>query len=403
MPQAFRAAAMGGLSLLTAAVLVAVSPFDQGSAGLKWLFAAGPDWTQVNSFYQDVHTQEVTKGEQPREGLAKLAQFWGAVPEAKRVVLVGNSQTLSTILAPGEAPIPTPEKTYPDLVSECYRQSSHGTILLYRLAAPNISYMEVLWYLHYLVVHPKLKPDAVILQLNYESLRKSGIRDGLLTLLEDKAFEGVVQAIATGQQAFAGVFGKALDRWRAKRRQEEAERATGSISTETDMRSTEGLGVRLENALRRRIALLPGFDRRHELKYSVVNFLYLSRVYFLNLKPTTARSLGGAALAVSRASVEEIAAVSKKNDVRLVILNAAQNPNAVLYRSPDDKRLYDSVLRDLVSRFGIPFYDFEHSIPAPMWGVWIDGPDPIHFGRSGHRRMAQLLIGSRAIETALEK
>jgi len=139
------------------------------------------------------------------------------------------------------------------------------------------------------------------------------------------------------------------------------------------------------------------------LKYSVVNFLYLSRVYFLNLKPTTARSLGGATLAVSRASVEEMAAVCQKNRIRLVILNAAQNPNAVLYKSSDDKRLYDEVIARVVGRFALPFYDFEHSIPADLWGVWIDGPDPIHFGRNAHRRMADLLIESRAIDAALKQ
>jgi hypothetical protein len=32
-----------------------------------------------------------------------------------------------------------------------------------------------------------------------------------------------------------------------------------------------------------------------------------------------------------------------------------------------------------------------------MWGVWIDGPDPIHFGRAGHARMAELLIADGLI------
>lgn len=402
MLQALRAAAVVGLSILAAALLVGVSPFDRASAGLKRLFAAGPDWTQVNSFYRDVHTQEVSKGEQPRDGLAKLAQFWRTIPDSKRVVLVGNSQTLSTILAPGEPPIGTPEKTYPDFLSEHYRKVSNGRVQFYRLAAPNISYMEALWYLHYLVIHPDLKPDVVVLQLNYESLRKSGIRDGMLTLLEDEEFAKVIEQIAGGNQAFSGVFGQAMERWLAMRRQREAAEANSS-STKTGVQSAEGFGNRLENAVRKRVSRLPGLDQRHELKYSVVNFLYLARVYFLNLKPTTARSLGGATLAVSRASVEEIAAECQKNRIRLVILNAAQNPNAVLYKSSDDKRLYDEVIARVVNRFAVPFYDFEHSIPAALWGVWIDGPDPIHFGRNAHRRMADLLIESRAIDAALGK
>jgi len=35
--------------------------------------------------------------------------------------------------------------------------------------------------------------------------------------------------------------------------------------------------------------------------------------------------------------------------------------------------------------------DLENSIPGDMWGVWIDGPDPIHFGRAAHKRMAELM------------
>jgi hypothetical protein len=33
-----------------------------------------------------------------------------------------------------------------------------------------------------------------------------------------------------------------------------------------------------------------------------------------------------------------------------------------------------------------------------MWGSWIDGPDPIHFGRAAHRRLANLMFEQNVIE-----
>jgi hypothetical protein len=36
--------------------------------------------------------------------------------------------------------------------------------------------------------------------------------------------------------------------------------------------------------------------------------------------------------------------------------------------------------------------DLENSIPRDQWGVWIDGPDPIHFGLRGHVQMADVMM-----------
>ena len=47
---------------------------------------------------------------------------------------------------------------------------------------------------------------------------------------------------------------------------------------------------------------------------------------------------------------------------------------------------------------GQAYYDFEDSIPGPMWGVWVDGPDPIHFGRAAHHRLADLMFEQNVIE-----
>ena len=49
----------------------------------------------------------------------------------------------------------------------------------------------------------------------------------------------------------------------------------------------------------------------------------------------------------------------------------------------------------------LQLYDFERSIPNSYWGVWIDGPDPIHFGRNGHSLMAKVIIENEVLDKQL--
>src|SRR5262249_25405980 len=138
---------------------------------------------KVSSVFTDPNTQEVSSGQHPLESLRKLEPSWCKVPKETRYILTGNSQTLSVLLAPSEAPPTEAERTYPDLLLDRLNTagaSVHG----YRLSAPNISYMEVLWYLNYLFVHPCLIPAEFVIQLNFETFRKTGVREGMLELLE---------------------------------------------------------------------------------------------------------------------------------------------------------------------------------------------------------------------------
>ena len=67
-------------------------------------------------------------------------------------------------------------------------------------------------------------------------------------------------------------------------------------------------------------------------------------------------------------------------------------------RQPNEERdKYHRVIADLGRDYAWRSFDFEDSIAKEMWGVWIDGPDPIHFGRAGHRQFAQLLFDAGVI------
>jgi hypothetical protein len=105
----------------------------------------------VNPAQEDAKVTSVSAGQHPLESLRKLESSWCNVPKATRYILSGNSQTFTVLLAPSEAVLTETDRTYPDLLLD--RLNATGaSVYGYRLSAPNISYMEVLWYLNYLLV-----------------------------------------------------------------------------------------------------------------------------------------------------------------------------------------------------------------------------------------------------------
>ena len=395
------------LSLLLAGGALRWNPFLHASNGLASIFAAGPDWAQISLLYKDPKTQEVTNGENPAPGLEELTHWWGAAePGAKRIFLMGNSQTYTVLLAPGEFPLTVPEKTYPDLLADFYRQKNGNPIHLYRLSAPNISYMEMLWYLTYMTQSPELKPSAVLLQVNYEEFRKTGIRSGLLTLLPDPKFYAAIRKLAENEKPYSGIFKEALSEYdrqlaAAHRGGNPAAGAMGA-STHTGIAQSNGWGNLLETKLRATLEQSATFRERHNLKTGLLNFLYLCRVYFLHIKPTTPRSLGPAQLAAASSSLDEIAQLCAQNQIKLAIFNAPQNPLTPLYKTAADRATYERTIRELALRRQLRFYDFESAVPGPYWGVWIDGPDPIHIGRAAHQILAEKIEQSRILEEITE-
>ena len=293
------------------------------------------------------------------------------------------------LLAPSEALPTETDRTYPDLLLDRLNAagaSVHG----YRLSAPNISYMEVLWYLNYLLVHHCLIPGEFVIQLNFETFRKTGVREGMLELLEDPDFASAVEQEARSNAPYASTFQQAIDQYDSRIAKQKGSQ-TSSIS-KTGVTEAWGVGSALETNVRAALDRLSLFRSRGELKSELLDFLYLARVNLLGITPTTKRSLGGAPLTANVSSLERIGELCRRNGIRLVFFNAPQNPNAPLYRTPADREQYQEIISRLARQFGQAYFDFENSIPAPLWGVWIDGPDPIHFGRAAHRRLADLMF-----------
>jgi hypothetical protein len=307
---------------------------------------------------------------------------------------------LSIVLAPDEKPVREAEKTYSDLLADYYHHANKNDLLCYKLSAPNISYPEALLYVYFLVTNQQLRPAAVILQLNYESFRKTGVRDGMLELLSDPAFKKVIEHVATSNEAFAGTFQQALARFEQLRvRSGDKPGETGEASPARKVQNTGislsyGFGNRMETDFRAELERFSWFRQRHEVKGSFLDLLYLSRVYLLRVKPSTPRPLGGAPLDISRSALARIADLCKQSGTKLILFNAPQNPSSPLYRTEKDRKTYVDATSIFAAGHHLPFYDFENSIPQPYWGVWVDGPDPIHFGRKGHHAMSELFIRS---------
>ena len=90
----------------------------------------------------------------------------------------------------------------------------------------------------------------------------------------------------------------------------------------------------------------------------------------------------------------ELPEVCRRAGIRLIFFEAPINPAVPLYLTREDDRQYHEFTRALAWRFGLPIFDFEHSVPGKEWGKSLNVPDPLHLGRAGHRRLADLLIAA---------
>jgi len=372
--------------------LLALDPMKAVRARLADTGIGRPD-AAVDNLYVDPLTQEPTNGAHALGSLRTLEPAWCDATERTRFVLMGNSQTLAIILSPSERRVAPPEKTYPDLLLDMLHGSG-ASVRGYRLSAPNISYSEALWYLEYLLSHRCLRPTDLILQLNFETFRKTGIRDGMLELLDDPAFAAAVESDAASPTPYGAAVHQAIERYRTRLASTKGAGAEGVAASATGVAQARGLGGVFETRVRSLLDRSATFRSRSVFKGDLVGSLYLARIRLLNITTTSKRSVGAATMALSVSAIERIGELCRANGIRLTLFNAPQNPLVPLYQADRDRDEYHRVIADLERRLASRAFDFEDAIPKDMWGVWIDGPDPIHLGRAGHQRFAELLFAA---------
>jgi len=385
--QAFSAVA---LAMILLAVLLAWDPVGQIRNAIEKSGPSRQD-ARVSSYFTDPETQEVSNGQHPLASLRYLEPQWCGKPGEPHYVISGNSQTLTVVLAPSESPSPEPDRTYPDYLLERLTASGFAG-RGYRLSAPNLSYVEVLWYLTYLIAHPCLTPSEFVVQLNFETFRKSGVREGMLELLDDPKFAAAIAQESRAPAAYSGALQQALDKYKSRLAKQTGAQTGAASTSGTGLVESVGLGGLIESRVRGALDQVPAFKSRARDKAELLDILYLMRVNLLGITPTTKRSLGGGTLTANISSLKRIGEICHSAGIRLVFFNAPQNPNAPLYRTAADREQYEQIVTQLSHDEAQAYFDFESSIPGPLWGVWVDGPDPIHFGHAAHRRFADMLF-----------
>ncbi len=368
------------LSLL--AILFAARPFDRVNALLDLAFGAPPAWTQIQEHrFHDSRFQLSGEQGEAIDNYRVLADYWSAHPQARRIVFIGNSQMMTETLADGEPPPTGSEKTWVDHLSTTYRPPDHPA-LLYRLSNVGMSYVEALWHLTFLLQTPEIKPGLLVVQCNYQAFALTDIREEINHMLKEPRFRAGIQAIAAEGAPYSGAFAEALTRFKNQE-------TLSAGSTQNAEAATPG--DRIEKSTREFLNKIPAFAGRDAQKVDFMEMMFRLRVYLLQIKSTTSRSIGGVRLARSRAALERIAELCRKNNIRLALFHAPVNPAVKLYATEADRHSYTAFVSSLASKYNLPLYDFEHAIPAVEWGRYLNGPDPLHMGRQAHLRMAQLM------------
>jgi hypothetical protein len=124
--------------------------------------------------------------------------------------------------------------------------------------------------------------------------------------------------------------------------------------------------------------------------------LYRIRLYLLRVTPGSARSISGVRLLRSRSCVEAVARLCRENHVRLMLFHTPLNPKVKLYLTAHDKQAHYDFVRGLAARYQLPVGEFEETIPRQYWGRILNGPDPLHLGRTGHKMLAELILDMMA-------
>jgi hypothetical protein len=391
MRSVFKSALVIVLTVLVLLFLLSHDPFALAIAGLDRAFGAPPAWTQVDNLYRNPRTQDVSHAEDAGASMEVLAGYWRQHPDEPKVLFIGNSQMMTISLAPGEGPSSAPEKTYVDLVTE---QLEEKHVLGYRLSAAGLSYPEAFWYLTFISQRPELRPSEIVLQMNYQAFWQGGIRSSMLPMLRDQGFRSRISALANSGQPYADTFQQALVAYSAQPQAGDAGQgnASAAAATVAKFSGSSSLGYRLESVVRDRFDGWGLGQHQAAEQESFTQMLYRSRLYLLHLKPSTARSIDGTRLQISRATVMGIAELCYRQSIPLVLFNAPVNPGVALYRTTADRDSYHGFVRSLAQKYELQLLDFEDAIPSQYWGHLLNGPDPLHMGRAGHRELAKQVL-----------
>jgi hypothetical protein len=304
------------------------------------------------------------------------------LPPASRrqVVFFGNSQQYTASLPRGAAIVPD---HFVEITSELFETRlearAPGGFAVYNAAAANQNFIETLWQgLYWFKVAP-VKPSVLIIQASFDTFRKTGVRPGFQTLLEDPTFTAALDAWAAPgekERPYLAEMAKAREEYEARKKELTA--------------ATKEEAWTLEGSLRKGLEHVPLYRRREEYKNNMLVCLYLTRVLVFKISPTTRRHITGTPLLDNFTALTDLVRLAKSSGASVFIYNAPVNPRVSMFFQ-EEYDAYLTRLGALAEAESAGFVDLANLVPSDEWGYWVDGPDPIHFDEQGHKTLADRL------------
>jgi hypothetical protein len=326
----------------------------------------------------------------PRHGddLARtLAELAPARQAGKKwIVVFGNSQQYTASLPRGATPdLAREAEIATSLLGKALDERAPGAFHVYNASAPNQNHAEALWHALYWFEASSPAPAALVLQASFDTFRKTAIRPGYQTLLDEPRYAAALAAFvaARGEREYISDF-RAAER-------DHAERAAEKEEADPD----EYRQWSPEPSLRAGMDHVALFKNRETLRSSFLNTLYALRAKGLGISPTTRRHITGAPYEQNIAALADLIDLAQRHGAKVMLYNAPVNPAVSMFYE-DEYAGFVARLVEISSAKDVPFVDLAAAVPAERWGYWIDGPDPIHFDEQAHYLMRDHLVAAFA-------
>ncbi len=297
------------------------------------------------------------------------------LPEGtRRVLMLGNSQQYTVPPPKDGSAVGTLRPRITSMrLSASLEAEAPGKLRVYNGAVDNQNFTEALWQSLFWLELSAQKPAALVLQASFDTLRKTGIRGGYQTLLDEPRFlDALHLRLTKGARPYHPDFVAAEKQWRER---------TAQLATETTPNEWKQWSP--EPALRAAMNHTELFRRREGSKGQLLGMLYAIRVRALGISPRTKRHIVGAPLEQNLAALDDLMALAKEKHCAIVLYNAPTNPAVDMF-FVEEYQAYVEQLRALALKHGAAFEELGKAVPDAHWGYLIDGPDPIHFDETGH-------------------
>ena len=293
--------------------------------------------------------------------------YWPAIPDARHtrlVVITGMSQ----MYAINEA-TPT-DQTISEWLDDHYAPLG---VRVFGLAAPNLANEEALFLLLAELSDPATTPKVLIMGVSFDKFRNVDLREGYRAFLQRRPRTSALWRETAAQ--YSDSFPLATAKM---------------VSTLSDSSSLSGTdSSSLEWRIRDRLgAMLPVIAGRKDLNFFVMDRLYEARNKAFGISTSSKRPLIKSRYDMNREFLQLMVAVAHARRVRVILYINPLNPRAVNPYIPDEYEGFKSWLAKYARSRNVPLANLENEIPAADWGMFMGGPDFMHFKGEGHLKTA---------------